>query len=108
MTLEVKNQQVWTLENTKKKKDKHQDAGLVEKYKMKMKLASPLKEFVPYEQNLVTETMFYSYPKQQCLNKMPHWTNLKSPDRIRADSSFANITIAAFKDNGLPICNSVD
>ena len=40
--------------------------------------------------------------------KIPHWTNLKPPDRIRADSSFNDITMAAFKDNGLPICNSVD
>jgi len=64
--------------------------------------------YVPYEQNFVRETMFYFCPKQQCIRKIPHWTNLKLPDRIRADSSFTDVTIAAFKDNGLPICNSVD
>ena len=52
--------------------------------------------------------MFYFCPKHQCINRIPHWTNLKPPDRIRADSSLTNITKAAFKDNGLTICNSVD
>ena len=56
-----------------------------------------------YEQNFVTETMFYFCPKQQCINNIPHWTNLKPPDRIRADSSFNDVTIAALKDNGLPL-----
>ena len=64
--------------------------------------------YVPYKQNFVPETMFYFCPKQQWINKIPHWTNLKLPDKIRADSSFTDITIAAFKDSGLPICNSVD
>ena len=44
-----KSQQVWTLERKKKKEkkeDKNQDAGLVEKYKMKMKLPSPFKDFM--------------------------------------------------------------
>ena len=30
----------------KKKKDKHQDAGLVEKWNMKMKLLSPLNDLI--------------------------------------------------------------
>ena len=46
-----KSQQVWTLEKKEKKKkkkkeDKNQDAGLVEKYKMRMKLPSPLNDFM--------------------------------------------------------------
>ena len=64
--------------------------------------------YVPYKQNFVTETMFYFCSKQQCINKMPHWTNLKPSDRIRADSSFTEVVIEAFKDNGLPMCNSVE
>ena len=51
---------------------------------------------------------FIFFLKQQCINKMPHWTNLKPSDRIRADSSFTEVAIEAFKDNGLPICNSVE
>ena len=64
--------------------------------------------YVPYEQNFVTKTMFYFCPREQCINNLPHWTNLKPPYRIRADSSFTDDTAAACKDNGLPICNSVD
>ena len=56
--------------------------------------------YIPYEQNFVPETMFYFCPKQQCINKIPHWTNIKPLDRIRADSSFTNITVVAFKDDG--------
>ena len=47
-----KSQQVWTLEKKEKKKkrkkkeDNNQDAGLVEKYKMRMKLPSPLNDFM--------------------------------------------------------------
>ena len=64
--------------------------------------------YVLYEQNFVPETMFYFCPKQQCKNKIPHRTNLKQPYRIRADSLYTDIKIAVFKDNGLPIFNSVD
>ena len=59
--------------------------------------------YVHYEQNLVTETMFYFCPKQQRINNIPYWTNLKPPDGIRADRSISDITIVAFKDNGLPL-----
>ena len=59
--------------------------------------------YVSYKQNFVTETMFYFCPKQQCLNNIPYWTNLKSPDGIRADKSISDVTIAALKDNGLPL-----
>lgn len=51
----------------------------------------------PYEQNFVTETMFYFCPKQQCMNNIPYWTNLKPPDGIRADRSISDVTIAALK-----------
>ena len=64
--------------------------------------------YVPYEQNFVTETMFYFCPRKQCINNLQQWTNLKPSDGIRADSSFTNDTVAACKDNGLPICNSAD
>ena len=59
--------------------------------------------YVSYEQNFVTETMLYFCPKQQCINNVPYWTNLKSPDGIRADKSISDVTIAALKDNGLPL-----
>ena len=36
--------------------------------------------YAPYEQNLVTETMIYFCPKQQYINNIPHWANLKPPD----------------------------
>ena len=48
MTLEVKTN--WSLDSRKeeeKNEDKHQDAGLVEKSKMTMKLPSPLKSLCP-------------------------------------------------------------
>ena len=100
-----KSQQVWTLEKKKKKikEDKNQDARLVEKYKMKMKLPSPLNDFLTLWTEFRSRNDVSFFPKQQCINKIPHWTNLKPPDRIRADSSFTDI-----KDTSLPICNSVD
>ena len=53
------------------------------------------------EQNFVPETMLYFCPKQQCIIKQDTpLDQFKPPDRIRADSSFTDITIAAFKDNG--------
>lgn len=45
MTLEI-NANKSRLEKKEKKKDKHQDAGLVEKWKMKMKLLSPLNDLI--------------------------------------------------------------
>ena len=59
--------------------------------------------FVPYEENFVTETMLYFCPKQQYINSIPYWTNLKPPDGIRAYESISDVTIAALKDNGLPL-----
>ena len=63
--------------------------------------------YVPYEQNFVTETMFFFCPKQQCINNTPYWTNLKPPDGIRVDRSISDVTIAALKDN-VCLCNTVN
>ena len=53
------------------------------------------------EQNFVPETMLYFFPKQQCIIKQDTTLDqFNPPDRIRADSSLTDITIAAFKDNG--------
>ena len=46
--------------------------------------------YFPYEQNFVTETMFCFCPRKQYINNLPHWTKLKPPGRIRADSSFTD------------------
>jgi len=47
MNLEVKtNKSGLRGKKRNRREDKHQDAGLVEKYKMKMKLLSPLKGFM--------------------------------------------------------------
>ncbi len=36
------------------------------------------------------------------INIVPHWTNLKTPASIRADSSINDVKIAALKADGLP------
>ena len=99
-----KNQQVWTLELKKKKSGPAPRCRACRRLQNKNELAVNVKGlYVLYEQNFVTETMFYFCPKQQCINSIPHWTNLKPPDRIRADRSINDVTIAALKDNGLPL-----
>ena len=114
MTLEVKpNKSGLQKRRRKKKQKKNRGKALrcraCRKIQIEDEVTVTVKGiYVPYEQNFVPEAMFYFCPKQQCINKIPHWTNLKSPDKIRADSSFTDITIAAIKDSGLPICNSVD
>ena len=44
-------------------------------------------------------------PAPRCINNISYWTNLKPPDgiRSRADRSISDDTIAALKDNGLPL-----
>ena len=92
--------QVWTLEAKKKKRRPTPRCRACKTIQNENKFTVTVKGlYVPYEQNFVTETMFYFSPKQQCINNIPHWTNLKPPDRIRADSSFTDVTIAALKDN---------
>ena len=88
----------------KEKKDQPQDAGLVDGTQNEDELTVNVTGlYVPYEQNFVTETMFHFCPKQQCINNISYWTNLKPPDGIRADRSISDVTIAALKDNGLPL-----
>jgi len=41
--------------------------------------------YAPYEQDLVTETIFYFCPKQQYINNISHWANLKPPDKLTCD-----------------------
>ena len=45
---------------------------------------------------------------KKCINNLSDWPNLTPTERIRANSSFTDDTMAVFKDNGLPDCNSVD
>ena len=46
MTLEVKTNESGLQKRRKKKEDKHQHAGFLEKYNTKMKIPSPLKDFM--------------------------------------------------------------
>jgi len=99
-----KKQQVWTLELKKKKKGPVPRCRACRKTQNEDELTVIVTGlYVPYEQNFVTETMFYFCPKQQCINNIPYWTNLKPPNGIRADRSIGEITITALKDNGLPL-----
>ena len=105
------HEQVWNLEKQKKERRQVPRCQTCRKIQIEDEVTSTDKGlYVPYEKNFVTETIFYFCPRKQCINNFPHWTNLKPPDRIRADSLFTDDTVAALKDNGLPICtcNSVD
>ena len=46
MTLEVKTNESGLQKRRKRKEDKHQYAGFLEKYNTKMKIPSPLKDFM--------------------------------------------------------------
>ena len=75
----------------KEKKNQYQDGGLVEQYKMKMNWGSTLEDFMSLKKRIPLQ-------KQWRIE-----LNLKPPDRIRADRSISDGTIAALKDNGLPL-----
>jgi len=64
-----KNQQVWTLELTKKRRGPAPRCRACRRIQNEDELPGL---YVPYEQNFVTETMFYFCPKQQCINNIPH------------------------------------
>ena len=76
-----KTQQVWTLELKKKKR------GPAPRCRACRKIQNEDELTVNIIGLCVPETMFYFCPKQQCINNIPHWTNLKPPDRIRAERS---------------------
>ena len=60
---------------------------------MKMKVTVTDKGlYVPYEQNFVTETMFHFLSAKTMHKYLQQWTDLKPPDRIRADSLFTDDT----------------
>ena len=91
------NQQVWTLALKKKKKGPAPRCRACRRTQNEDELTVNVTGlYVPYEQNFVTETMFYFCPKQQCINNIPYWTNLKPPDGIRADRSISDVTIQWF------------
>lgn len=74
-----------------------------------MKLLSPLKGFMSPMNRISSQKRYFIFVREkQCINNLPHWTNLKPPEKIRADSSFTDDTVEGFKDNALPIGNSVD
>ena len=43
--------------------------------------------YVPFEQNFVTETIFYFCPAVTCIQRIPVWTNLNVPLVIHVDGS---------------------
>ena len=75
-----KNQQVWTLEKKKKKEDKHQYAGFLEKYNMKMKIPSPLKDFMSLMNRI-------SFQKQGFIF-------------VRSNNAYKDTTLDQFKTTG--------
>ena len=86
-----KHEQVWTLEKKNKKRGQVTRCRTCRKIQNEDEVTVTDKGlYVPYEQNFVTETMFYFCPRKQCINNLPHWTKLKPPDRIRAASSFTD------------------
>ena len=102
MTLVVKPKQVWTLELKKKKRGPAPRCRACRRIQNEDELNVYVKGlYVPYIQNFVKDTMFYFCLKQQCISNILHWTNLKPPDRIRADRTISDVTIAALKNNGL-------
>ena len=109
MILETNTNRSGLKKKRKRKEDKYQDAGLVEKYKIKMKLVSPIKGFMsPMNRISSQKRCFIFCQRKQFINNLQQWTDLKPPDGIRADSLFTDDTVAACKDNGLPICNAAD
>jgi len=76
-----KSQQVWTLELKKKKRKQAPRCQACRRIQSGDELTVNVKGFyAPYEQNFVSETMFYFCPKQQYINNIPHWAHLKPPD----------------------------
>ncbi|KAL9961802.1 hypothetical protein ACROYT_G030823 [Oculina patagonica] len=98
------NQQIWTLEEKKKKRGPAPRCRTCRAIQEENEATVTVRGlYVPYEQNFVTETVFYFCPKKQCVNKVPHWTNLKPPVNIKADSSINGAKIATLKADGLPL-----
>ena len=67
--LRNKNQQDWTLELKKKKRGPPPRCRACKRIQNEDELIVSVKgPYVLYEQNFATETMFYFFPKQQCIN----------------------------------------
>lgn len=60
--------------------------------------------YVPFEQNVVIETIFYFCPSKQCVSKIPRWINLKPPTGIIIDNdSVTQVEIQKLRETGLPV-----
>ena len=59
--------------------------------------------YVPFQQQFVTETLFYFCPNTCCVARLPPWTNLRPPSRIFVEDTIGLELKEQLKLSGLPI-----